>query len=113
MKGEALGELARANRGTRFVEALGELAIKYMGIKSDRLVHQSLGYHDVLEQVYFFITIQTDDSAIELMSTDFVFDPVYDDEHTMEHVCATFQIDDYDQIEEVRKKLVEADVING
>jgi len=106
-----MGSIVRAERNTRVVEALNDLAVERMGIKSNDLISQSLGINDSIEAVFFYVQIKTDDTAVELMFPDPVFTPEnMDDDDIVEGVCAAFQMDDDTQI---RDLLVKAEVIGG
>lgn len=107
-----MSQVENQNRCQRFVEAMAGMAEECMGIKlSGGLVSQSLGYHEELEKVVFFVQINTDDTAVELMYPDPVFSPEHDnDDEIVSHVCAAFQTDDEDR---VRDLLGKAELING
>jgi len=109
-----MGSFVRESRSSRVIEALGDLAVKHMGIKSDKLVSQSLGYHHDVEQVFFFVSIKTDDTAVELMYPDAIFEPENaDDESIVETICAAFQVDEeHEDRQEIIRLLQKADVID-
>lgn len=106
-----MGSIVRAERNMRVVEALNELAVERMGIKSGSLISQSLGINDALEAVFFFVQINTDDTAVELMFPDPVFAPENtDDDDVVETVCSAFQMDDDTKVRELLEKAEVIDV---
>lgn len=100
-----MGQVIKQSRAHRFIEAVGPLAEKHMGIKSDSLISQSLGYHEETEKVFFFVQINTDDTAVELMHTCVVFDPEnMDDEDIIECAMSALQLDDDAELRDTLKK---------
>lgn len=82
-----------------------------MGIKSSSLISQSLGFSEDLEKVFFFVRIKTDDTAVELMYPEPIFDPaLMKDDYDVGSVCAAFQMDDEIKVRELMHK---AGLIDG
>lgn len=100
-----------ANRSDRFIKELGEMAQEHMGLRGCDVISQSLGYSEDLEKVFFFVQIKTEDTAVELMYPDPIFDPnTREDDYDVGMVCAAFQLSDET---EVRRLMQKARLLHG
>lgn len=100
-----MGLTVLPDRSDRFIEELGEMAQEHMGLKGCDVISQSLGYSEDLEKVFFFVQIKTEDTAVELMYPDPIFDPnTGEDDYDVGMVCAAFQLDDETRVRELMKK---------
>jgi len=70
-----MGSCSRTDRCDRFIKEFNDDYVKENGVVGDNIVSQGLGFNDLQECVFYYLTVKFESGTYELMMPDIVFDP--------------------------------------